>query len=227
MRGDVGNMPPLPRVFPDCFAPAALGHALAEVCGRGPQERSGRFQLNSQFSGASCDSPQGRAQRGRATVSTRSMVRGMARPTAGPSVAEPSATRSAFPATRIRLGAVGRLDRLQLPSGDYSALLQPVANHVGWVSEIKPRREGTAESRLQLIASAPKLEKRGAARLHCCWRSISAKVVGEIECGFFDLQQRLGRSPLGINHVMAFELDVEELQFVVFARLIAGDVSCR
>src|SRR3984957_11903650 len=54
-------------------------------------------------------------------------------------------------------------------------------------------------------------------------RSVLAKIVGEIDRRFVDIEQCLGRSALGINHVMAFELDVVVLQLVASNWLIAGD----
>ena len=62
------------------------------------------------------------------------------------------------------------------------------------------------------------MNERGAPSLLCRWRSVSAKILGEIDCGFLDIQQRLGRNPLGEHHVVAFELDVEVFQFVGFTR---------
>ena len=67
------------------------------------------------------------------------------------------------------------------------------------------------------------MNMRGAAILVSYCRSVLAKVLGEIDCGFLDIQQRLCRRPFRINHVVAFELDMEELQFVVFPRLKAGN----
>src|SRR5271163_3840124 len=118
--------------------------------------------------------------------------------------------------------AAGRLaSELRLARKHYSALFQPVANHVSLISEINPRRESATESRLQLVASA-NMNKRGAASRFCDGRSVSAKVVREIDKRLIDTEQRLGRSPFGVNHVVAFELDVEEFQFVALG-LIAGD----
>ena len=45
-------------------------------------------------------------------------------------------------------------------------------------------------------------------------QAVLAKIVGEIDRRFVDEEQRLGRSALGINHVMAFELDVVVFQFL-------------
>ena len=67
------------------------------------------------------------------------------------------------------------------------------------------------------------MNMRGAAILVCCCRSVLAKVLGEIDREFLDIQQRLCRRPFRVNHVVAFEFDVEEFEFVVFPRLIAGD----
>ena len=94
-----------------------------------------------------------------------------------------------------------------------SALFQPVANHVSLISEINPRRESATESRLQLVTSA-NMNKRGTASRFSDGHSVSAKVVREIDKRLIDTEQRLGRSPFGVNHVVAFELDVEEFQFV-------------
>lgn len=63
----------------------------------------------------------------------------------------------------------------------------------------------------------------GAPSLFCLRSSAPAEIVGEIDRTFIDLQKRLDRGPFGIDHVMVFELDVEELEFVVFACVIAGD----
>src|SRR5580693_2614697 len=97
-------------------------------------------------------------------------------------------------------------DGLELSRIYESAFLQLVANHVSPISQINPRRESTAESRRQFDAPTPNMNMRGAAILFSCRRSVLAKVVGEIDCGFLDIQQCLSRSPLGVNHVMAFEL---------------------
>jgi len=94
-----------------------------------------------------------------------------------------------------------------------SAFLQPVAHHVRLIPEINPRREGAAESRFQFGTSADP-DERGAATFFCSWRSVPAKVVSEIDKRLVDMDQRLGRSPFGVNDVMAFEFDVEKLQFV-------------
>src|SRR6202161_3933114 len=104
-----------------------------------------------------------------------------------------------------------------------SVFLQPVADHVGLISQINPRRQSAAESRRQFGASTPNMNMRGAVILVYCCRSISAEILGEIDRGFLDINQGLGRSPFGVNHVMAFEFDVEEFEFVVFTRVIAGD----
>ena len=104
-----------------------------------------------------------------------------------------------------------------------SAFLQLVANHVSPISQINPRRESAADSRHQLHAPTPNMNMRGAAILVCCCRSVLAKVLGEIDCGFLDIQQRLGRHTFRVNHVVAFEFDVEEFEFLVFPRRIAGD----
>ena len=91
-----------------------------------------------------------------------------------------------------------------------SALFQPVANHVSLISEINPRRESATESRLPLVTSA-NMNKRGAASRFSDGHSVSAKVVREIDKRIIDTEQRLGRSPFGVNHVVAFELDVERI----------------
>jgi hypothetical protein len=122
-----------------------------------------------------------------------------------------------------RKASKGLADGLELSRIYESDFLQLVANHVSPISEINPRRQSAAESRRQFDAPTPNVDMWGAASLVRRSRSVSAEVLGEIDCRFLDIQQRLGRSPFGVNHVMAFELDMEELQFVVFTRLIAGD----
>jgi hypothetical protein len=92
-----------------------------------------------------------------------------------------------------------------------SALFQVVANDVNVLPAVNPRRDRTTDPRLQFATSATKRNKRGAGRLLCIWSSISAKILSEIDRPFVDLQQRVDRSPFGINHVVTFELDVEEL----------------
>ena len=67
------------------------------------------------------------------------------------------------------------------------------------------------------------MNMRGAAILVSCCRSVLAKVLGEIDCRFLDIQQRLCRRPFRVNHVVAFELYVEVLEFIVFALLVADD----
>ena len=71
------------------------------------------------------------------------------------------------------------------------------------------------------------MNMRGAAIPVCCRRSVSAKIFGEIDRGFLDIDQCFGRNAFGINHVMAFEFDVKEFEFVILSHvpLIAGD--CR
>ena len=113
--------------------------------------------------------------------------------------------------------------RLKLSRKDDPALFQAIPNHVSLFSAINPRRDRATNPRLQLAKSAARRHVRGAASLLCCRRSVSAKILREIDCGIVYLQQRLERSPFRINHVVAFKLDVEELQFVVLARLEAGD----
>ena len=49
------------------------------------------------------------------------------------------------------------------------------------------------------------------------------RVLGEIAGILVDIQQRLARSPFGIDHVMGFELEVEELEFVEFIGSIERD----
>ena len=68
---------------------------------------------------------------------------------------------------------------------------------------------------------------RGTVFLVCCCRSVSSQIVGEIDRGFLDIDQCFGRNAFGINHVMAFEFDVKEFEFVILSHvpLIAGD--CR
>src|SRR5580693_1022550 len=110
----------------------------------------------------------------------------------------------------------GLADGLELLRLYESAFLQLVANHVSLISQINPRRQSAADSRHQFDAPTPNMNMRGAAILVSWCRSELAKVVGEIDCGFLDIQQRLCRRPFRVNHVVAFELDMEELQFVVF-----------
>src|SRR5271156_5830428 len=122
-----------------------------------------------------------------------------------------------FPRT-FALSAGGRLTanrqssvldrRLQFLSERDSAFFQLVADHISLISEINPRRESTAESRFQFVASTANTNKRCTATLVRRRRSISAKVFSEIDSRFVDVKQRLGRSALGVNHVMAFELDM-------------------
>jgi len=49
------------------------------------------------------------------------------------------------------------------------------------------------------------------------------KIFGEIECALVDFQQRLGWCSFGIDHVVAFELDMEELQLIELSRVITGN----
>ena len=97
----------------------------------------------------------------------------------------------------------GLADGLELSRIYESAFLQLVANHVSPISQINPRRESAADSRHQFDAPTPNMNMRGAAILISCCRSVLAKILGEIDCGFLDIQQCLSRSPLGVNHVMA------------------------
>jgi hypothetical protein len=62
----------------------------------------------------------------------------------------------------------------------------------------------------------------GAASLVRCRRSVLTEVLGEIDCGFLDSQQRLGRRSFRVNHIVAFELDMEKLKLVALGR-VAGD----
>ena len=67
------------------------------------------------------------------------------------------------------------------------------------------------------------MNRRGTGFLVRCRRSVSSQIVGEIDRGFLDIDQCFGRNAFGINHVMAFEFDVKEFEFVILSRLIAGD----
>jgi hypothetical protein len=48
------------------------------------------------------------------------------------------------------------------------------------------------------------------------------KIFGKIDRALIDFQQRLGRRPFGIDHVVAFELDMKKLQLTKFSRVING-----
>src|SRR6185437_4036328 len=105
--------------------------------------------------------------------------------------------------------------------GDDTGFLQPVANHVGPIPKIDPGREGAAQPRHQLGAPALNMDIGGAASL-VRRRSILTEVLGEIDEGLIDMEQCLDWSAFGVNHIVALELDVEELHFVALG-LMAGD----
>ena len=44
--------------------------------------------------------------------------------------------------------------------------------------------------------------------------SVQAEILCEIDCGFLDIQQRLGPRPFRINHIVAFELDMEKFNVI-------------
>src|SRR5580700_322383 len=126
--------------------------------------------------------------------------------------------------TLTRRPAFGLLARERLGPGDHDfPLLYAVAELVSLISEINPRRESAAESRFQLVSSTEGINIRSAASFIRRRGSILAKVVGEIDSRFGDFQQRLGQNAFGVNHVVAFELYVEVLEFIVFALLVADD----
>jgi hypothetical protein len=110
---------------------------------------------------------------------------------------------------RWRARGAGDGARRRFSGGENTEFLQPVANDVGLIPEIDPRREGAAESRHQFHAPALNVDIGSAASL-VRRRSVLAEVIREIDCRFLDFQQRLGRGPFRVNRVVASELDVEK-----------------
>ena len=62
-----------------------------------------------------------------------------------------------------------------------------------------------------------------ATGLVCFQRGVGGFILGEIAGGFTDCQQRFARHPFGVNDVVAFQLDVVELEFVEFIGCVARD----
>ena len=115
-------------------------------------------------------------------------------------------------------------DLLGLARERDGAVFQAIANEVERRAPIKQWRESAAHPRLHFATSPAKGSERGAAGLFGGRLSITAEIVSEIDRAFIHPQQRVDRRPFGVNDVMAFELDVEELQFIAFIRrLMAGD----
>ena len=50
--------------------------------------------------------------------------------------------------------------------------------------------------------------------------SIATKIFGEIYCVFVDVHHSFARRSFGVDHVVTFELDMEELQFIKLARIM-------
>jgi hypothetical protein len=109
------------------------------------------------------------------------------------------ATATSFSGWRRKASSKGLADGLELSRFDESAFLQLVANHVNPISEINPRREGAAESRLQFVTPAESMNVRGAASFLSRGCSVSAEVIGEIDCGFLDIFQLLQIAETTIN----------------------------
>src|SRR5580704_12584704 len=111
----------------------------------------------------------------------------------------------------------------RLPQKGDSARVQLVPNNVNLLAAVDPRRDRAAETRLYFASPVAVLKQRCARSFFGCHRSVLTKIFDEIGRALIDLQQRFARRSFGINHVVAFELDMEELQFIESARYTACD----
>ena len=126
--------------------------------------------------------------------------------------------------SRLSESFKGLADGLDL-SGIYeSAFLHLVANHVSPISEINPWRESaTAESRFQ-FTSAANMNEWGAPSLLCRWRSVSAKVLNEIDCRFLEHSTASRPEPPRRTPRRGFRaLMWKNSNSSVSTRLVAGD----
>ena len=203
-----GDVPPSLLVLTETVYGGDGGWSPANLGGRGGRDSNcARLRAQrTQFIGAAKDARQG--ARASSVRHWRNLLPGEAR-----------APRAVAPTSRFRRRQFGVSGlRPAQPGSDCRVETIPHSSNRSRTTSAWFRRSIQGERALRNLyfnsSRPPQTGRTGAQRASSVGRPVSAKVVGEIDRRFFDTQQRLGRRPLGVNHVMTFKLDVEKLQFV-------------